>query len=673
MERWRTNTAAERYKRGAWLTSGAIAAVLGSALSAAAQLPPPPTGPANTASTAPANTATVVNTINTATAIPKARIIEWDLPSAGDANPGAMVVDTQGYDKDRNRLWFITRTGDPAPRVYRMDFPKSLTSAWAHWTAWQLSELSIITGGADHGRGRKVRSSKDRRYVYVRSVFTVERIDTQNCDAGSNTCERVVWPDRIDDPGEFDTSDLTVDDWNTVYWTHAVNPGATDDQSYVERMAPASSSSGPATITRWAVGGGAGMCPSAGELGSPCLSGIAVHPTNRNLVYYSEPWSNKIAELNVYTNHVRRWDLAQLPPTEGGTPVREPRQLHIDRWGKVWVVTGSGHLVSLDPCTNRLTRHQMPDQDTSDPFGLGPDDDVVGYTVSASTHNKVGVLFPKGTTISIVPEETDVLRSTYTVTPTVERAAVDSGSVPPVGKTVAVQLTKKTDGTFIEAQLNTCPPDADQSTCVVNDSMQPLGITPVKAKSEGTFFYAVGQNASTSGDPNRPSAANRVGFVRFPVFEKVKHPRDDDDENDGEGDHGQHGWHDHAGHHDADDDGVTDDNDQHDKRERDARADQNDDDSAPMAPGASKSYSMVASPTSLALIAMSTPGDPLAYMSIEIYDALGMLVTRSAPTPGVALTQVALPAAGTYTCVIRNSGTTSVTQVPTLLVREPWN
>ena len=675
MNRGFENTTGKRIKRGAWLAAAIVACALGHTSPAAAQLPSANT----TATTTTANsttTSTVINTVSTTAAIPKARIIEWDLPSAGDAHPGAMVVDTQGYDKDRNRLWFVTRQGDPAARVYRMDFPRSLASGWAQWTAWQLSDLSIITGGVDKGQSRKIRSSKDRRYIYVRSVFSLERIDTQNCDRASNTCESLVWADRVADPGEFDTSDLTVDDWNSVYWTHAVNPGAVNDQSYVERMTPASSSTSAATVTRWAVGGGAGVCPSFGELNTPCLSGVAVHPTNRNLVYYSEPSSNNIAELNVYTNHVRRWNIALLPPVQengvSGTAVREPRQLHVDRWGKVWVVTGSGHLVSLDPCTNRLTRHQMPSQDGSDPFGLGPDDDVVGYTASSSSQNKVGVLFPKGPSFCITPTEANVLRDTYTVSPQPQRAAVDSGYVPPVGKTVAAQITQKSDGTFIEAQLNTCPPDADQFNCAANDSLQPLGITPVKAKAEGTFFYAVGQNASMSGDPNRPSAANRVGFVRFPLSEKVKHPRDDDDENDGEGDHGQHGWHDHSGHHDSDDDGVDDDHDHRDSNERNARDDNDDDDQA-MAPGATKSYSMVVMPTSLSLIAISTPNDPLAHIDIEIYDALGMLVTRSVPTPGVAVAEVLLPAAGTYTCKIRNSGATPVVQVPTLLVRDPWS
>jgi hypothetical protein len=96
-------------------------------------------------------------------------------------------------------------------------------------------------------------------------------------------------------------------------------------------------------VKRWTVGDGAGFCPGAG-LSAPCLSGIAVHPSNNRLVYYSEPSGNNIGELDVYTNQVRRWSLNPMG-------ANEPRQLHVTRAGKIWVVTGSGDLVSLD-CTS---------------------------------------------------------------------------------------------------------------------------------------------------------------------------------------------------------------------------------------------------------------------------------------------------------------------------------
>src|SRR5256885_1170597 len=75
---------------------------------------------------------TTLSTVFTATSTPQARLIEWDLPTQFDSTPGAMVVDTQG--DDRNRIWFVTREGNP-PHAYRMDFPSSLMKGNAHWTS----------------------------------------------------------------------------------------------------------------------------------------------------------------------------------------------------------------------------------------------------------------------------------------------------------------------------------------------------------------------------------------------------------------------------------------------------------------------------------------------------------------------------------------------------------
>jgi hypothetical protein len=82
---------------------------------------------------------------------------------------------------------------------------------------------------------------------------------------------------------------------------------------------------------------------------------------------------------------------------------------------------------------------------------------------------------------------------------------------------------------------------------------------------------------------------------------------------------------------------------------------------------------MVTLPTSLALVALATADDPLAQIGIDIYDSLGMLVMRSLPTPGLAAVEVLLPAPGTYTCRIRNYGTTPIVHTPKLFIREPWS
>lgn len=93
--------------------------------------------------------------------------------------------------------------------------------------------------------------------------------------------------------GSFNVSDLSVDDQNHIFTT-----GSTDgdpftpvapthlEDSYVQMLTPATG-----TITRWTVGGGAGFCAPLDSTTTsfPCISGIAVLPSNRNLVYFSEP------------------------------------------------------------------------------------------------------------------------------------------------------------------------------------------------------------------------------------------------------------------------------------------------------------------------------------------------------------------------------------------------
>src|SRR4051812_21270703 len=123
---------------------------------------------------AASTTSSAVTTLLNPPPAAQARIIEWDLPSEADMSPGAIVVDTQGHDKNQNRMFFVTRQGVPQARVYRMEFPKSLMKGSARWTAWQLSENSIITGGS-----RKGGAPYDPRYLFVGTVFFLERIKTQ--------------------------------------------------------------------------------------------------------------------------------------------------------------------------------------------------------------------------------------------------------------------------------------------------------------------------------------------------------------------------------------------------------------------------------------------------------------------------------------------------------------
>jgi hypothetical protein len=71
------------------------------------------------------------------------------------------------------------------------------------------------------------------------------------------------------------------------------------------------------------------------------------------------------------------------------------------------------------------------------------------------------------------------------------------------------------------------------------------------------------------------------------------------------------------------------------------------------------------------LIAKAEATDPLAQIGIDIYNAAGMLMASSVPTPGVGIAQILLPAAGTYTARVRNYSALPVTHTATLIVREP--
>jgi hypothetical protein len=580
---------------------------------------------------------TTLSTGLTAHPVTQARIIEWDLPTQADLTPGAMVVDTQG--DDRNRIWFVTRVGEVAMHVYKMEFPSSLMRGKARWTAWQLNELSGTSGGV-----RKIRASKDRRFVFVRTLTALERIDTQKCSGYSpnQTCERTDW---FDQPDGLDVSDVAVDDRNNVFTTHT----PATEPSYVQRLTPGVPSSVDPSVTRWSIiGGNAGPC--GGGPSSPCIAGITVHPTKQYLVYFTEETNNDIGELNTTTNTVRRWflkDLETPPSCTTSAAVEGPRQLNIDRYGKLWTVTKSGHLVSLDPSTNKMTSHQMPSLDAGDAFGVAPDDDVVGYTNPGT--DRVGMLIPRGKPCSVTPMSQDAPRSYPRVSATVQPAPVSSGIAYPEGKTVIADSITKDDGTFVEAQINA-------RIDGVNDSSLPLGITPAKNKSQGTFFYAVGFSG----------AVNRVGFVRLPVKERIKNPRDDDDRDDGcDCEDHWHDWHDHANSNDDDDDGISNGHDSPTAQENVARGD-----STPLAAGATAVYTMSATTTTLALIAIAEADNPTAQIGIDVYNAAGLLVAQSPPALGIAVAQMALPPAGTYTWRVRNYGS-AVNYMPTSIVREP--
>jgi hypothetical protein len=561
-----------------------------------------------------------------------AHLIEWDLPAVADSSPGAMVVDTRG--DDNNRVWFVTSVG-AIPKVYRLFPQKSPTKGAAQWTSWELSSDSLFAGGA-----KKLKATHDRRYVFVRTATSIQRIDTQSCDSASpQTCLRTEW----DDQSTLNVSDLAVDDYGNVFsaTADANDPVANAGLSYLQMLtpgaAPAPNTTSSATVTRWRVGGGAGFCQSSST--SPCISGIAVSPANRYLVYYAEPGANNIGELNISTNQIRRWSVSAVGASE-------PRQLNVDRSGLVWAVTGSGHLVRLDPSSSAMSGHPIPLTMLNDPFGVAPDDDVVGYT--ASGLSKVGMLIPARNTIIASPIPGSASPTPATVLVISARAPVALGAVTPQPKVVPAQVTTQPDGVYVEAQLDSG-----------NDDMSPNGITPAKWRGQGTFFYTVGAT-------NNPTA-DRIGFVRLPMVKKLKHPRDDDDTDDGCCSTSQPiGWH-NSDPDDQDDDGQADEVDTPTANETVTIPDP-----SPVGPGQYVEYPVTASTTTLALIGMATSDDVLGQVGVEIYNSLGMLVAGTVSAPGVGTATLSLPAAGNYTVRVKNYGITGFTQSPTLVVREPW-
>jgi hypothetical protein len=89
----------------------------------------------------------------------------------------------------------------------------------------------------------------------------------------------------------------------------------------------------------------------------------------------------------------------------------------------------------------------------------------------------------------------------------------------------------------------------------------------------------------------------------------------------------------------------------------------------PMQSGQTIEHSVLAGSTTLAIIAQVTADNPVASMSVEVYDAAGVLKAAAPPTPVVAITTFPLPSAGTYTLRVRNLGATPINQTTTLLRR----
>jgi hypothetical protein len=600
------------------------------------------------------NTVGTTPTVTTTTS----PVTEWDVSTISnsgiDAQPGAVSVDKNNGRKAG--IWFVTRFGDF--RVIRLQPYVSARAGYATWTSWSLDTSGLTTGGI-----KRVKAADDGGSVFVRTLVSLQQIDTNHCWTSSNRiyCNDTEYLDgntpcataAPPPPACSGVSDLSLDNHGNIYSavTPVVNTSvdptspnyvADPSHSYIERLVP-SPGGAYARVTIWPVGGGAGNCDDSGA-NSPCIAGIDVHPSNAQLIYYSEPdaSSNSIAELNTATNMVRRWSLTNAFADSSGSPVAfGPRQLHIDEDAIVWVVTASGHVVSLDPKKNILSLHQMPDGASADPFGVAPDGGFVGYT--ASDTNKVGLLIPAGQAVYVCPSTAPAAPTGLTVPTHTYYSVVSTGQSSALGKSVFTTITRKSDGTFIEASID--------SNTANGESTLPLGIMQHPGKAVGTFFYAVG--AALAAD--NTTVVNRVGLARLPrAGFYAHHDRED---------------------HDYRDDGSNQDDEAHDGvapqyESNDGEAHQTRED-AQTSGGQSLQYTLTANPNTAVLIAATQADNPITPVSIQIIDPNGLTLAAPAATPGAALATLVPTYPGVYTVVVSNAGVSSTMLHTQLVTKSP--
>lgn len=382
--------------------------------------------------------------------LPAARVIEWNCPLAGqdaqtppaDPFPGALIA-------DGNLVWYVTRLGQQRLVRFTPGNPIATATGTCNW--WDLAPASVTTGGL---RLRPVGAQ-----VFIRTLDDLQRIDT-----GTNV--RTRWFD-----GLISMSDLAIrsNGSTEVYTTGTalVGVGSPNERfnDVVQRFVP--SSNGSATATRWEVGGGAG---------SIYLSGVDVHPTLGHLVYFSQPFDNHIGELNTQTGLVRRWNLSQIPTDV----VFEPRQLDVAPGGMVWAVTGSGHIVGLNPTQDEILVAATPGaMALNNPFGVDADGSIA-YTTAGGIpgHNKVGLLFPHGTPTPVTPVSETIIPEEVLFAAEPEPIRQFTGLAPPIVKNAEALETESTGGTFFEALIDTGVPADSTVPCDdrCSPSTQPLGV-----------------------------------------------------------------------------------------------------------------------------------------------------------------------------------------------------
>lgn len=618
-------------------------------------------------------------------------VVEWDLDTMGDLEPGAITVDVSSSSSDPTRVWFLTRQQNQ--HLYRLTVGPGQGSQ-AQFRSWMLD----ASGGRFTGGLKKIRPAKDKRFVFVKTVETIQQVDTQCTQSGTAACSAAlkVFRERTA-PGDESISDLAIDSGNNVYTTAPFD--VQTPEGYVQRLNPKAvpDSAGLIGVTRWKVGGVLGFCNQAiSELG-PCLSGIDLDEKNQHLVYFSHQGRNSIGELNTsstdVTKNVRYWSLDKLASQLGLTAAEEqifdPRQLKVVReYDKtvVWVVTGSGHVVRLIPQSGGyalMSAHRMPDA-IEDPFGVAPDNGTIGYTSVGDSEfglledplrkDKVGMLLPEERLVQVPAVIAGAPAAQPKILVTTIPLITNTGFADADKKKVEGRVARNRQGdTFVDAFINR-PRQADGSS----PSFRPMGITPDYGSKVGTFFYAVGITSNI--------AVNRIGRAFLPPARRPKHARDDDDF-DGDGkknkhedtdddDDGTPNQMDRDNDNDCRDDALDDDdddNDGNDDKWDDPRKKETRNSPSHTTPaGGSTVHQMMVPAGATLAVAQVTAADLTTPLRIEIIGPTGLKLAAPLATPGVAVATVIPPEAGTYTVRVTNLGTTAASLTTDLIVQETW-
>jgi hypothetical protein len=505
---------------------------------------------------------------------------------------------------------------------------------------------------------------------------------------------RITWTDR----GIFaQMSDVAVDTrgggWSVITAAPFYDASDTSTTGVVQVLRPGSPQlmNGtwvvPADVTRYPVGGGAGSCYDTG-VGAPCIPGVAVDRRRGQPIYFSEPdfvnadgSVGAVGELdtrpykcptnlNATCAKVRHWPLPSLTSA--------PREIRVDDLGRVWGITSSGHVFSLEIDRNcdkgKVTRHDPLIGGPEDLFAVAPDGGVIGFT--DSNNDKVSVLFPQQTTLAVTPAISYVLPVKKTLfgericlTPMTHDIA------PRASIAVADRYTTPGDGTYVET--NVAMTVSTSSTA--GPSMTPTGMAPDGNHRTGAFFYGVSFALDANG-----SFSNRIGFMQVAV-EKDRdlncRRSDDDYDNDGiDNEHDDDVDGDgiaNALDTDMDNDGVPDalDKDKNgdgieDQYQSPGNRERQQKDSGQMAPGETREYDMVYDEHSILMLAIVESTDLTVPLAIDIVDPNGVVVLSTPAALGKAVATATPALAGVYTIRVKNAGLTSAAYTTRLIGRQ---